>query len=136
MEKSIRCTVCAAEFTEEEITGATSCPSCGTKGVPCSIEQDLDLRINWHELRILCIWASNYAQSLGDEHKLSLNAIIGRLEPQRKEGWPALTLLGEIRELSEQLEKEGYDCTDVDLYDEQGNKIMPPKKKLKLINSD
>jgi hypothetical protein len=121
-----RCTDCATEFTDEQVKGATCCPACGTKGLPCSISQDTTININWHELRILTIWATNWAENKCDEGgKKTLRSIIQRLQSQRKEGWTALTILDEIKELPEALKKEGIEVGNVELY--QGkDQVYPP----------
>lgn len=122
--KTTRCTICSAEFTDAEIEEATCCPTCGTTGIPCAIEDDVTLKINWHELRILTIWADNYAR----EHTLpssraTLTGILQRLQAQYPDK-PPLTLMGEI----EQLVAEGY---NVEVVDNLGNSIPlgPPRGK-------
>lgn len=99
--KTIRCTDCYEEFSEEEIESATACPACGTSSVPMVIKNDVLLPINWHELRILTIWASNYAEKLPDDSRMALHKILKRLDKHRPEGCSALTLVGEIKELQE-----------------------------------
>ncbi len=124
--KTIRCTDCAAEFTEEEIKGATGCPHCGTTGLPCSVNQDATININWHELRILTIWATNWAENKCDEAaRKTLRSIIGRLQQQRKEGWPALTILDEVKELPETLKKDGIQVGGVQLFKGE-ERVFPP----------
>jgi hypothetical protein len=59
--KTVRCTTCREEFSHEELEGVTCCPSCGSIGVPMAIADDVEITINWHELRILGMWASNWA---------------------------------------------------------------------------
>jgi len=101
-----RCVQCNAEFTQAQIVGANGCPACGDEGLPCSPEQDVTVKINWHELRIICIWAENYANSItgqkdvkGDPVK-SVWAIASRLQDQYPSYAP-LTLSGEIGQLRE-----------------------------------
>lgn len=85
------------------------------------IADDITLPINWHELRILTIWASNYAEGLrGDNHRKTLHSLIKRLERYRPVGGAALTLIGEIKELQQ-------DYPETELYDSEGNLIIPPK---------
>jgi hypothetical protein len=60
--KTTRCTTCRAEFTDAECEGATACPTCGSDGLPMSIAKDTTVKINPHELRILTMWAMNYAE--------------------------------------------------------------------------
>jgi hypothetical protein len=59
-----RCMVCRSEFTEAQIKGATCCPACGSHSVPMTSKEDVTIAINWHELRVLTIWAENYANSI------------------------------------------------------------------------
>lgn len=58
------CTHCSRLF--ESFEGLSQCPNCGTRGIPCSFENQVNVRINTHELRILCIWAENFANSIKD----------------------------------------------------------------------
>lgn len=112
-EKYQRCTTCAAEFTELEIENASCCPACGDKGVPCLISDDVTVKINWHELRILGIWAENWARKIQKENPetssgsmLTVLSIVGRLQNQHPDK-PKLTLFSEIREAKEHFEKKG-----------------------------
>ena len=61
-EKTVRCTVCRSEFTGSEIEGKVSCLRCGTNLMPEAIEDDVELTINKRAIRILTIWASNWAE--------------------------------------------------------------------------
>lgn len=99
-DKTVRCTACAAEFTHEELENVSACPTCGTDGVPSLIADDVTVRINWHELRILGIWASNYAggKDIPEKLRRTLLAILDRLEAQHP-GKTPLTLSRELRQL-------------------------------------
>lgn len=132
--KTTRCTTCSAEFSDEELERHTldvdgpdraSCPACKSPSVPMSIAQDVKIDINWHELRILTIWASNYAETLGSDaraaqSRASLAQIIRRLERQRPENFPALTIVGEVRDM----QRAGI---DVEMRKEDGTVIVPRK---------
>lgn len=108
------CTECGVRLTQTEIKG-WGCPKCGNTGIPCSPDKDVFVEVNWHELRILTMWAENYAHfhaSKDGANDISKNmpkivyAIARRLEHQ----WPemgALTFSGEIAELPELLEQKG-----------------------------
>ena len=120
MEKTIRCTMCGEEFTDEEIENANCCPKCGSKGVPMSIRHDVTVRINWHELRILGIWASNWAEKCGEDAPKVLEAILGRLDKYRPEGAAALTLMEEVKELQDHF-------PSATLF-KDGKMVMPPKE--------
>lgn len=98
----IRCTTCRHEFTYEmlEKLPTNCCPNCKSVGVPMSINQDTTVKINWHELRILTMWATNFAEKECDvSSKKALASIIKELYNQKKEGFGSLTLKGEIEDL-------------------------------------
>lgn len=100
--KTIRCTDCAAEFTDEELEGKSACPTCGTASVPSSIADDVTIRINWHELRILGIFASNWAERCDEgpaKTARCVRSILKRIHAQHPERAP-LTLAEEFAELT------------------------------------
>lgn len=100
-----RCVRCRGEFTEAQIKGVKQCPGCGDNGVPMSPDEDVVIKINWHELRILTIWAENWANRNKEGHPKGIEAvyaIVRQLQNQFPHMKP-LTLAGEIRELKEQL---------------------------------
>lgn len=116
--KTVRCTRCYDEFADDELDGASACPSCGTKSLPCSISDDVTVRINWHELRILCIWADNWARHIKDEYPESPEAVLriaDRLEEQYPNKTP-LTIFKELKQLPFDLEVH-----------ENGQKVMVHK---------
>lgn len=105
MEKTTRCTVCGKEFSDDEIPdGTKNCPNCGTIVTPCLISEDVNIKINWHELRILMIWAENWARQIdkdepaNEKHLLTIMTIAERLQRQYPDKTP-LTLFGEIKGL-------------------------------------
>jgi hypothetical protein len=121
-EKTVRCTKCYEEFSEEERKNASCCPKCGAKGVPMLISQDLDIKINWHELRLLSIWAENWSEEKCDEDsRETLQAILDRLEKYRPKGGAALSLIREVKDLQE-------------MYPEttliKGDKMLVPPRKV------
>jgi len=121
--KSVRCIRCYSEFSAEEIKNANACPACGEFGRPCHIADDVILKINWHELRILTIWASNYARAIekrSPDSTKGLQAIILRLEKQYPDKSP-LTLEGEVRQVQEHF-------PEAEMTDSEGNVIVPKKR--------
>ncbi|TAK10594.1 MAG: hypothetical protein EPO32_14785 [Anaerolineae bacterium] len=67
--------------------------------MPCDPAADFLIEVNWHELRILGIWASNWAaEKFGNDvdSARALRGILSRLERQAP-GMPPLTLGGELR---------------------------------------
>jgi hypothetical protein len=107
------CVDCGARFTAQEIEGCFACPKCGSAGVPCSVEQDVRVEVNWDELRILGIWAENHARQCaanpgngGEKMPRTVQAICRRLQRQFPSFAP-LTLSQEIAELPKALEEAG-----------------------------
>lgn len=96
-----RCTDCYSEFTEEQLEGTSSCPTCNTKSLPMKISQDTIVSLNWHELRILTMWATWYAEEKlkSEPGYHTLKAIIKRLKRQGRPEWPGLTFADEIEDL-------------------------------------
>jgi hypothetical protein len=68
--------------------------------MPMAIADDVTISINWHELRILTIWATNYANDKfpNSDSRRNLQKIINRLHRQHPDRL-ALTLAGEMVEL-------------------------------------
>lgn len=124
--KTARCVRCSVEYSDEELNqlNPDKCPNCGTVGLPMLISEDVMLPINWHELRILTIWATNWAEKLEDDCKIDLMAILKRLSKHRPEGAAALTIVGEFKELQEHFPNS-------ELWMD-GEVIVPPKDDLPL----
>jgi hypothetical protein len=100
------CTLCGEKIRSFE--GLEKCPHCGTKGVPCGYENQVNVSINMHELRVLCIWAENWGQTKSDDPNLSpdvVYAIARRLRRQLGDKDTSLTMADEFR----QLKDSGYE---------------------------
>jgi len=120
-EKTVRCVDCGSEFTDEEIRDIQSCPTCSSDAIPCAIKNDVTIRINLHELRILTIWASNWAAKLKTPSpSRTMVSILSRLRKQLPEG-TCLTIMDELNTL-----QDVYPNSEV--TDSEGNVILPPKK--------
>ena len=107
---SARCVKCNGVFSKEETIGKIACPACGTKSLPVNPEDDVTIKINIHELRILGIWAENYAvisdnkeldNAYHESLKDTVNAITQRIRRQLKklEKDCPLTLSQEMEDL-------------------------------------
>src|SRR3990172_8589671 len=98
----VRCTRCDFE-TQEPVSGS-ACPFCGDEGIPMDPARDLRIRVNWHELRILVMWAMNWAARADDPPSgaRAVAAIARRLAHQKPDpSWPGLTMADDLVELSE-----------------------------------
>ena len=95
----IRCTDCGVEFDFKSLPpGTAACPNCNSDSLPCDVALDVTIKINWHELRILAIWAENYARQIKKQG--TIYSIAQRIEDQaRKEHMPPLTLARELGEI-------------------------------------
>jgi len=120
-EKTTRCADCRCEFTDEELVGATACPKCGTASTPMDMSDDIELHINVHELRILTIWASNWAeQHCKPASQRTLSSIINALRPQVQSGTP-LTMGDEFQGVADTL------GTDVEVHGADGKQVIKPE---------
>lgn len=90
------CTLCGVDILSFKYL--SDCPNCGTTNQPCGIENQVNVSINWHELRVLCMWAERWAA----EKKLGnvVYSIAERLAKQFPERTP-LTIAGEIGQLKD-----------------------------------
>lgn len=95
------CTACSGII--ESFKGLRCCPHCQTTGVPCSNDKQVTVSVNIHELRVLCIWAENYENSIKEKGAVTY-AIARRLRRQLPEG-TSLTMKDEFQGLRD----AGYD---------------------------
>ena len=98
------CTHCNHQI--ESFEGLTCCPNCGTKGKPCSYSEQLNVSININEVRLLCIWAENWASRFTGkdaEHKEVVYAIANRIKKQLPESLAKvpLTMRDEFSDLKQ-----------------------------------
>lgn len=95
-EKVALCLVCRKEFTEEETKTATCCPNCKSTSVPADPREKATITLTYHELRILCIWASNWAIKTGEvKNNIVIESIINNIH-QQDDKIPALSLREEF----------------------------------------
>jgi len=91
------------EFTDD----MECCPNCKTTSVPCTYDNQVDITINWHELRILCMWAERYAL----EHTEGAGVVYSIAERIRMQ-YPnksALTLSEELGEIEDMFGKNNVE---------------------------
>lgn len=100
------CTQCSHRV--EKFQGLDACPVCGTRAIPCADRDQVTCSVNWHELRILVIWAENYARlqegKPGAEKMVAtVHAIARRIEDQHPDRalTTPLTFTGELRQLKD-----------------------------------
>lgn len=82
--RNLLCLRCGEEVTVDFTAPAPEgCPACGdTDGIPADLARTLTIRITEHELRILTIWASNWAHQIEGTAPAVIGTVIDRLVPQ------------------------------------------------------
>lgn len=93
------CAECGQRYDTFE--GLSRCVTCGTAGLPCPDKWQVTVSVNWHELRILCMWAEAHQRTLPDTRVVF--AIANRLEAQHPElaKYDPLTLARELGQMAE-----------------------------------
>lgn len=101
----VRCIECDHETAQ---AGLSCCPRCETGAIPLEPVDDVLVRVNWRELRILVIYGERLGSCVEGERGLKtrrlVRAIARRLEAQhaeRAKGVP-LTFSGELELLRQQ----------------------------------
>lgn len=118
VDTTLRCRMCSSEFTDEQVEEATCCPGCRSEQLPVRIAHDVNVTMNWSDLRILTTWAANFIEKYGDEGTHEMMAYLKRqIQPLRPEGALPLTLVEEFQELQD----AGH---DVELI-QNGNVVVP-----------
>jgi len=69
--KPIRCIACRTEFDNKELVDNQGCPVCGYQGLTMLTNGDINIDINWFELRLICMWAESLALEVGDTHSIN-----------------------------------------------------------------
>ena len=84
-----RCIECRRNFSFEQLhvdgVAADRCPECGTQTDPMHPLDDVDVKINWFELRVLAQWAEQWAARHARQYphmQSALYAITQALEEQ------------------------------------------------------
>jgi DNA-directed RNA polymerase subunit RPC12/RpoP len=109
-QKTVLCVECRSTFTDAETEGYTECPKCGSQGMPALLTDMHTINITRHELRILTMWAANWAEHIKDSEKkfYAPNAIAGiasGIRAQLPEIGP-LTLSEEFQEVADVFQKK------------------------------
>lgn len=89
------CTIC--NFKVKSFDGLDKCPNCGSTGVPCATENQVNVSVNIHELRLLCMWAENWGNQI--QRADVVYAIANRLRRQLGDKDVSLTMADEFQSL-------------------------------------
>ena len=114
------CMHCGVHLTQAKLDehGLPSCPKCGYDGYPCVPADDVSVDINWHELRILTIWAMNYANDTEKPQlRQTVAAICRRLQGQYPDNTP-LTMAGEFKQIAEMTKVTNMEVWGMPDFDE------------------
>ena len=66
----IRCALCkwTGDFERDILPkNVDRCPNCGTLQKPLATKEDVVLKINWQDLRLLCIYAQRFVATFSDK---------------------------------------------------------------------
>ena len=91
------CTRCGTEV--ESFEGLSACPACGTRGVPCAWADQVDVSVNWHELRCLVMWAERWTGSSDDPGMKQAHYVVYQIARRIAAQYPGrapLTFAGEM----------------------------------------
>lgn len=72
-KNDIRCPLCAAEYNAQDIRGP-ACPNCGTQTPVMRVIDDIYVKLNWQEMRILTIYAQRWMQTFDLNHRGNIDA--------------------------------------------------------------
>lgn len=103
-ERQLLCLMCSEWF--QAAPDLRACPGCGDTGVPAASDDMVTVKITWHELRCLVMWAEQWAYAVAkqrEEGKRMQRVIYGiadRLTLQHQDARP-LTMAGEIAQIRE-----------------------------------
>lgn len=104
------CTLCSHHV--DSFDGLTCCPNCMHTGKPCGDGDQVSVNVNVHELRVLCIWAENWAHHSKSQPRSEwmpdiVYAIAARLRKQLGEHAKVpLTMSDEFAHLKQHFEFE------------------------------
>lgn len=99
-QKTILCTHCRSEFTDDETMNATDCPACHTRGVPANLLEKHTVTLTDHEWRIIFIWADNWTKNIKDDNGSAAECMRGIRSCVKKQcpDFPSMTLLDDIQD--------------------------------------
>ncbi len=99
------CMACSVKYSVLTGSPTHKCPRCGASPEYfLRAKDDVVIEVNWHELRILGMWAERWALEQGEdsqEMQRVVSMICGRIHAQYPE-WIGLTFSNEIAELRQE----------------------------------
>lgn len=111
------CMDCGAEI-DPEGRNLICCPECGSQSIPADLDDSVTITISNHELRILTMWASNWARGAsrpGVDMNKPIGVILARLGTQTS---AALTLSQEIADV-----RAAFPESEVKVRDASGKEL-------------
>lgn len=114
--RNLLCLVCGHEAHLQAGQEVEACPTCGDRlGTPADLDKTLTIRITEHELRVLTMWADNYARSIN--YQFVTRNILDRLATQTS---ISLSWSQEIADLRAALPE-----AEVKIFDKDGKEMEP-----------
>lgn len=114
-ETHLLCLDCGAPTDVPPGAFLRGCPACGSTSIPADRDDTVTLTITAHELRVLTMWAANWAQKIGHGHVVQ--GITDRMGTQTA---VALTLGQEIADV-----RAAFPEARIEVRGENGEVIDP-----------
>lgn len=108
----VLCLACNEWQTIPDDYDKPGCPGCGDTGIGALEEDIVTIKITWHELRVLVMWAEKF--SLRQGRSKIVYGIADRIILQHPERIP-LTLAGEIAQLKEMFGEKNVETNFPDM---------------------
>lgn len=112
-KNDLRCAVCTAEYDSKLFRHPLdACPNCGTKIPPLKTNQDVAVKLNWQDLRVLAIYAKRWSHLIPVENPINkqaleaLRLILKNLEKYQPKGSESLIIKNEVVRLEIPLQAE------------------------------
>lgn len=100
--RKVRCPICMSCFDDNDVMDEKVCPSCKTSVAPQYLDLEVQVSMNWDEIRMLANWAFNYAMETFPEDHLAMQELevaFRKLRAIKPEQGDPLTLLDLIKDL-------------------------------------
>jgi len=88
-------------FKIDSFDNLEECPNCNSKTIPCSDKDQVNINVNWHELKMLTIWAEQWGNEKCNGAG-TIYSIAQRIQEQYP-NMPLLSLAESIQDLGKKL---------------------------------
>lgn len=82
--EDVYCPACSERFSMEMLKKArmerACCPKCGSRASPLRVEFDVEVRLNWHQVRLIGLFLSKIREEVPDPARSDIRELIRTLE--------------------------------------------------------